>query len=321
MALLLAHIPKTENIPLLGKLINLPFGGHTPFQAEVWFVNQISRLDLKWGTPQPIQLEDPKYGIIVPVRAFGQYGISISDPRLFLNTLIGNMSSMTAETIDNYFKGKLVSCLSSALSRKIVIDQIPISNINVYLSEISDYCRAEIGKTFEQYGISLKDFSVMSINIPEEDASFKELKAAMATRAKMNIAGKDVYQMQRSFDVLERAAGNNSGIGGSLLGLGVGMGMGNIISDMANHTINTNPTSQQTPPPPIPQETTYFVYVNGQQTGGLTATQIQQLKAQGTVNDETLVWATGMPNWVPLKSIPALSSYPTPPAPPVPPTV
>ena len=29
----------TGNIPLIDKLINLPFGGDTPFSAEVWFVN------------------------------------------------------------------------------------------------------------------------------------------------------------------------------------------------------------------------------------------------------------------------------------------
>ena len=46
---------KTANIPLLGKLINLPFGGDTPFQAEVWFVNTLAILDTKWGTPSPIQ--------------------------------------------------------------------------------------------------------------------------------------------------------------------------------------------------------------------------------------------------------------------------
>jgi membrane protease subunit (stomatin/prohibitin family) len=33
---------KTGNIPLLNKLINLPFGDDSPFQAEVWFVNMMS---------------------------------------------------------------------------------------------------------------------------------------------------------------------------------------------------------------------------------------------------------------------------------------
>ena len=84
---------KSENLPILNKLINLPFGGNSPFQAEVWFVNQITKLDLKWGTPQPISLEDPKYNVIVPVRAFGQYGIKITNPRRFLETLIEQMPS------------------------------------------------------------------------------------------------------------------------------------------------------------------------------------------------------------------------------------
>lgn len=47
---------KTENIPLLNKLINIPFGGNSPFKADVWFVNQIAKLNMPWGTPQPIQV-------------------------------------------------------------------------------------------------------------------------------------------------------------------------------------------------------------------------------------------------------------------------
>ena len=75
---------KTSNIPLLNKIINIPFGGDSPFQAEVWFVNHISKLDIKWGTPQPIQIEEPRYNIIVPVRAFGQYGFRVANARKFL---------------------------------------------------------------------------------------------------------------------------------------------------------------------------------------------------------------------------------------------
>ncbi|MBR5029611.1 MAG: SPFH domain-containing protein, partial [Muribaculaceae bacterium] len=44
----------SDNIPLLNKVVNLPFGSESPFKAEVWFVNMISKLDMPWGTPQPI---------------------------------------------------------------------------------------------------------------------------------------------------------------------------------------------------------------------------------------------------------------------------
>ncbi len=306
---------KSENLPILNKIINIPFGGNSPFQAEVWFVNQITRLDLKWGTPSPIQLEDPKYKIIVPVRAFGQYGIKIVNTRLFLETLIGNMTSFTAESIDSYFKGKLVSHLCSIIAQKITRDQISILDINTFLMEISEYCNTEINKHFEKYGINLVDFSIMSINVPQDDPSFNKLKDTKATMARMNLAGRDVYQMERSFDVLDKAAGN-TGAGAQVMGFGVGMGIGNVMGGVANSNLNTNP---QPTPPPIPQETTYFIYVNGQQIGGQTVAQIASMRAQGLVNDDTLVWTAGMSNWTPIKFVPTLVSSCPPPIPHVPP--
>lgn len=300
---------KTENLPLLNKLINIPFGGNSPFQAEVWFVNQIHRLDLKWGTPQPIQLEDPKYHIIVPVRAFGQYGIRIDNPRLFLETLIGNMTNFTADAIDSYFKGKLLSFLSSTIASKMILDQISILEITPHLVEISEYCNEEINKTFTKYGISLIEFYITSISVAPDDPSFVRLKAVKDKIAKLEIMGKDYYQMDRSFDVLETAAAN-AGAGAQVMGLGVGMGIGNVMGGVAGQTLNTNP--QATPPPP-PTGTSYFVYVNGQQLAGQTAAQIAAMRSQGIVNDETLVWTAGMANWAPIKSVPELSGSCPPP--------
>ena len=74
----------TENIPILAKLINLPFGGKTPFTAEIWYINKAYLLDVKWGTPTPMQLQDPKYKVFIPVRAFGQFGFQIKDSKQFL---------------------------------------------------------------------------------------------------------------------------------------------------------------------------------------------------------------------------------------------
>ena len=317
---------KSENLPILNKLINIPFGGKSPFQAEVWFINQINRLDLKWGTPQPMQLEDPKYHIIVPVRAFGQYGIRIENPRLFLETLIGSLTTFDAETIDSYFKGKLLSFLNSTIASKMIIDEISILEITPHLVEISEYCNEEINKTFTKYGLSLVEFSIASISAAPDDPSFIKLKEAKDKVAKLDIMGKDYYQMERSFDVLDKAAAN-TGAGSQVMGLGVGMGLGEMMRGMAGQTLNTNP-NPQVAPPPLPQETTYFVYVNGQQMGGQTVSQVADMKAQGLVNDDTLVWTAGMANWAPIKSVPALAAacpppvppaHPVPPAPPTPP--
>jgi len=206
----------TENIPILNRLINLPFGSQSPFKAEVWFVNRISKLDLKWGTSNPIQLEDPKYNIIVPLRAFGQYGIRIIDPRLFFESLVGNMDSFSIDKINDYFKGKLLSSLTSIISKKLILDQVSILEINQFLDDLSIFSQEKIGEVFLKFGIELVNFSFISINIPENDPSVIKLKESKDLAAKLKILGKDLYQMDRSFNVLDKAAENEGGIAGSL---------------------------------------------------------------------------------------------------------
>ena len=151
----------------------------------------------------------------------------------------------------------------------------------------------------------------MSINIPQDDPSLVKLKEAKATLARLNVAGRDVYQMERSFDVLESAA-NNAGIGSQFVGLGVGMGVGNMLNGLAGQNLNTNPPSQ-VPPPLPPQEPTYYIYVNGQQLGGQSIEQIKRMIKQGEVNKDTLVWTTSMTNWEPIKNIPSLFALCPPP--------
>lgn len=296
---------KTENIPVLNNLVNIPFGGDSPFKAEVWFVNQISKLDIPWGTPHPIQLEDPKYKIIVPVRAHGQYGLRISNSRLFLETLIGNMSSFTADKIDQYFKGKMIASLNTMLAQQIINERVSVLDINTQLMTMAETQNVQLNNMFEKYGVSIVDFSIMSINVPENDDSVIQLKKAKDLAARLSITGRDVYQMERSFDVLQTAAGNE-GVGGQMLamgaGLGAGVGVGNAMGDIAMQTMNTNP-----PPSPIPQQISYYVYVNGSQMPNLTVQQITSLVQNGMANGDTLVWAAGMTHWVKMSTIPELA--------------
>lgn len=295
---------KTNNIPILNKLINIPFGNNTPFNAEVWFVNQITKLDLPWGTPQQIQIEDPKYKIIVPIRAHGQYGIKITKPRLFIESLIGNMSYFTTDKIEQYFKGKIISYLNSIIAKSIVQGGVSILDINSEIINLSSLCENELNSIFEdKYGIKIVEFSIMSITTPQDDESVIKLKQAKDFSARINITGRDMYQMERSFDVLEKVA-SNEGIGGQMTAMGVGLGagvsVGNVIGNNISGVINTNP-------PPLPQETLYHVYINGMQQGGYTIQMIRNSLNQGIINANTLVWRIGMPKWEKLSDIPEFS--------------
>lgn len=299
------HTLTTANIPLLNKIINLPFGSDSPFQAEIWYVNLLAKLDNKWGTTSPILLEDPKYGIIIPIRAFGQYGFKISNPKLFLEKLTGNLPSYCAEKIQEYFKGKIISSLTTLISKKMIDDNISILEINAYLDELSLFCQKVISEEFNKFGIEIINFYFLSINVPLEDVSVVKLKQAKDLSAKIKITGKELYQMDRSFDVLDNAAKNESGNVGTFLGVGLGLGISNGLGNTMDHlsqNLNTrNNMNSQTP-------TLYYVLINGQKNGPLSLTQLNQLIDDVRVNNTSLVWKEGLEDWKLITDLPEFST-------------
>lgn len=308
------HTIKTENIPLLNKIINLPFGGDTPFQAEIWYVNLLTKLDNKWGTTMPILLEDPKYGVIVPVRAFGQYGFKVSNPRIFIQTLTGNLTSFSSATIQEYFKGKIITSLTSLISKKLVKENISVLEINVFLDELSIFCQETITEEFKKFGLEIVNFYFMSINVPLDDPSVIRLKEAKDIAAKVKITGKELYQMDRSFDILNNAAKNEGGAG-NLMGAGLGLGLG---ASLGNQMSNVSGNMNTQNPPPLPS-TLYYVLINNQQNGPLSLDDVKQLIQTARINKQTMAWKTGLDNWILISELPEISNLfkQIPPPPPV----
>jgi membrane protease subunit (stomatin/prohibitin family) len=216
---------ETANIPFINKIINLPFGGRSPFTAEVWYINKVHSLDIKWGTPTPIQLQDPKYKVFVPLRSFGQFGIQIEDSKKFLTKLVGTLSVFDKQSILSYFRGLYLTKVKDAISSYLIKRGISALEINAYLDELSEHLKERIIPTLDEYGIKLLNFYVNDINLPEEDPAVKKLKDALAKRAEMDIVGYS-YVQERSFDTLEGAATNPNGGQSGLMGAGIGLGMG-----------------------------------------------------------------------------------------------
>ena len=231
------HTLSTENIPLISKLINLPFGGKSPFSAEVWFVNKIINLDVKWGTPDPIQITDKNYsGIIIPVRAFGQYGIKITDSKKFLLKLIGTVPSFNAKKLSEYFQGTLITKIKTLIANEILNNGISVFEISAKLNDLSEIISDKLKNDFIEYGVKLEQFNIHSINVPESDPQVISLRTALAKKAEMGILGFN-YQQERSFDVLQTAAGNE-GSAGTVMGAGLGLGLGAAIGSPIANTMS-----------------------------------------------------------------------------------
>lgn len=220
------HVLDTKNYPVLTKwMTQLITGGLSPFTAEVWFVNKAIPLNVRWGTPDPIQVQDAKYGVMLPIRAFGQYGAQVNDGGKFLVKLVGSMPAFTEKTLTNYFRGILLAEIKSMLGNYLIEKKISVLEMASHLAEISAFLNERLTARLEPYGLRMIDFSVASISTAEDDPAVKRLKEALARKAEMNILGYN-YQQERSFDVMQKAAANEGTGISPFLGAGMGMGMG-----------------------------------------------------------------------------------------------
>ena len=294
------HTIISENLPILGKLINLPYSNESPFKAEVWFVNQIAILDCKWGTATPLQIEDPQYEVIVPIRAYGQYGFRIINPRVFLESLVGNMSSFYTSKVIDYFRGVIVSKLTSIIYNKLKADNLSVININAHVDELSISAKEKIAEIFLNYGIGIELFNIISISVQENDSSFQRLKAAKDAAAKIRIIGRADYQMTRSFDVLEKAAENEGdGVMSSAIGIGAGVGIGNVVGTIATQMMKGDITNSNEPPTiPKNDSVVYHIAINGEHRGTSDFSTIESKIKNGEFDAEVLVWKKGMDSWI-----------------------
>lgn len=215
----------TDNVPLLTSLFKLPLGGKSPFTASVWFVNRTQPLDVRWGTADPVQVQDPRYAIMLPVRAYGQYGVQVDDTRKFLTKLVGTMGSFDRDQLVSYFRGIILTLAKDAIANYIVRRKISVLEISANLKELSGELQAAIEPEMAEFGLKLIRFTVNSISVPEDDPAVARLKEALAQKASYDILGTNIQQ-QRSFDVMQDAASNQGAAVAAPMGAGMGLGMG-----------------------------------------------------------------------------------------------
>ncbi|HVF22353.1 MAG TPA: SPFH domain-containing protein [Pyrinomonadaceae bacterium] len=208
------------NTPILSKLGAWKYGFNSPFKSEVYFVSTKQFQDLKWGTPNPVMMRDPDFGM-VRLRAFGIYSIRVADPQAFLKEITGTNARFVTEDVEGQLKRTLVSSFSDALGEAKIAALDLASNYD----ELGTFMRGKMNDDFKSWGLELTKFVIENISLPQE------VEAAMDKRTSMGVIG-DVgrYTQFQAADAMRDAAQNPSGGAGTGAGLGAGFAVGNAMA-------------------------------------------------------------------------------------------
>ena len=230
------HTLTTENIPLLTKLISLPFGGTSPFQAQIYFISMKKFIDLIWGTKSPINFKDSEL-TYVQLRASGKFSIRVKDPRQFMMEIVSTQGLYTTNDIEDYLRDAIVSRLNSVLGKNLKT----VFELGQFYQQIESGVKAEVTDFFSSMGIELSDLIIVGIVPPEE------VQEKINERSSMGAVGNlDAYMKFKTAGAIEKAAENeSSGIAGAGAGLGAGMMMANVMGQQMQNTNQQQQTGQQ----------------------------------------------------------------------------
>lgn len=289
------HRLTTANLPLLSTLMGWKYGFHSPFKAEVYFVNSRNFTNLKWGTRNPVMLRDPEFGPL-RLRAFGTYVVRMGDPARFINEIVGTNGHFTLEGVSEQLRNLIVTRFSDLLGES----RIPVLELASRYDELSSLLSERITPEFREYGLELGKLLIENISLPQE------VEEALDKRSSMGIIGNlDGYLTFQSANALEAAAGNQGGDAAAGIGMGMGFAMANQLGKLV-------PPAQETPqstPPPLPAKESapsYYVGKNGRQAGPFDRDQMAAHIRSGAITRETLVWRAGMAEWQAASKLPEL---------------
>ena len=230
------HTLTTANIPLIRAVVNLPFGGKTPFKAEVYFVNHKVFTNVKWGTREPIPFRDTELAL-VRLRAFGIMSYRVEEAQLFVNKIVGTQGRYTQNEINDFLKGIVIGRLTDFLGENVK----SVFDLPRFYDEIGAGTKARLKDDFAKYGMSLEDFIINAITPPEEVQKKIDERSGMAAMGDL-----DQYMKYKAAQALQDAAKNEGGgLAGAGMGAGVGLGMGMMMPQMVAQAMQPGQPQQQ----------------------------------------------------------------------------
>jgi membrane protease subunit (stomatin/prohibitin family) len=323
---------KTANFPILTNIVGTAFGGNSPFQAEIYFINLSGNNQIKFGIPY-FDVFDPRFPDLgVPCAVRGSLTFNLTDYKSFIK--LNRLREFDLEEFKNQIKDFFIRKSKSIIINIPIDENIPVMQLERKIDDIGDFVKSKIKTVLEEdFGINLKRIDIGAIELDKDNPHYLQLKKSTADQQTKFIEAKTdieienldetmrikrkelelgvegsnfaVHQLNQQTDVLKTAAENlgemgnvNLGGGGgdsgglNPVGLMVGMGIGGAMGNQMGGMMSN--INKTPPPPPV---LTYHISLNGQQSGPFNIEQLKQFAQSGQFTKKHHVWKEGMAGW------------------------
>lgn len=208
------------------------FGGESPREQKVYYINLQEIKGIKFGTRNPINYFDAFYNAELFIRAHGTYSVKIVNPlQFYAEAIPRNKDYVEMEEINEQYVSEFLQALQASINQ-MSADGTRISHVSSKALELGKYMASVLDQDWNQMrGMEIQAVGIASISYDEKSQELINLRNEGAMLSDANIQrGYMVGHMARG---MEAAGSNEAGAMNSFLGMGMGMNMqGNILGQM-----------------------------------------------------------------------------------------
>lgn len=172
---------KTANFPILTSIVGSAFGGSSPFQAEIYFIN-LSGVIRKPFFFDEFDLCDYRHpDFPVPASVKGSITFNISDYKEFINKY--RLTDFDLDEFWEKIKDSMIETLKSVINQAAFQIKVPLIQIQGSLSDISRLVEKLVSEKFrETYRIRVESINLSTISLDKESFGYASLWKTTAQR-------------------------------------------------------------------------------------------------------------------------------------------
>ncbi len=214
------HTLDASELPFLGMFIDWASKGNA-FKAELYFVGTREYPSMRFGGRLD-DIQDPMSGLIVTMRAFGEYALRVDDPTKLILNLVGTVDVADNAAVTDWVGQQLLKVTRTSVITQLATGAWPILGLSQHSPDIEAATMPAANLQLADYGVSICRFGNLDVNLSEEDST--KLKKLANDYAYSKLAGGFLQAAQaEALQGMGQGMAEGGGAGNPMI---VGMGMG-----------------------------------------------------------------------------------------------
>ena len=165
---------KTANLPVLSSIIGLAYGGDTPFQAEVYFINLAKVIQTRFAVPF-FDVYDPRFPDFgVPIAVRGTVTYHITDYREFIK--LHRLIDFDLDVFQKQIRDAISRYVKDMVANAPASNNIPVVQIESKTALINDAVEYDITERLkETFGVTTTGVDIGAIEIDKTSEGYRHL--------------------------------------------------------------------------------------------------------------------------------------------------